>query len=66
VDEKNLRVISRKEFLSVASVSAAGAVAVACQPKTVIVDKEVPVTQVVKETIKETVIVEGTPNTLPF
>jgi peptide/nickel transport system substrate-binding protein len=36
---------------------------VACQPKTVIVEKEVEkvVTQIVKETVKETVVVEGTP-----
>ena len=38
---------------------------VACQPKTVIVEREVKVTevvtQIVKETVKETVIVEGTP-----
>jgi peptide/nickel transport system substrate-binding protein len=37
----------------------------ACQPQTVIVEKQVPVTQivteVVKETVKETVVVEGTP-----
>ena len=37
----------------------------ACQPKTVIVEKQVEVTsvvtQVVKETVKETVVVEGTP-----
>jgi peptide/nickel transport system substrate-binding protein len=37
----------------------------ACQPQTVIVEKEVPVTQivteVVKETVKETVVVQGTP-----
>jgi peptide/nickel transport system substrate-binding protein len=37
----------------------------ACQPQTVIVEKEVKVTelvtQVVKETVKETVVVEGTP-----
>jgi ABC-type glycerol-3-phosphate transport system substrate-binding protein len=35
----------------------------ACQPKTVIVEREVEkvVTQIVQETIKETVIVEGTP-----
>jgi peptide/nickel transport system substrate-binding protein len=35
----------------------------ACQPQTVVVEKEVEkvVTQVVKETVKETVVVEGTP-----
>ena len=33
----------------------------ACQPQTVIVEKEVKVTEVVKEIVKETVVVEGTP-----
>lgn len=33
----------------------------ACQPQTVVVEKEKIVTQVVKETVKETVVVEGTP-----
>jgi peptide/nickel transport system substrate-binding protein len=33
----------------------------ACQPKTVIVEKEVKVTEVVREVVKETVVVEGTP-----
>jgi oligopeptide transport system substrate-binding protein len=33
----------------------------ACQPKTVLVEKQVMVTQIVKETVKETVVVEGTP-----
>jgi peptide/nickel transport system substrate-binding protein len=33
----------------------------ACQPQTVIVEKQVPITQVVKEVVKETVVVEGTP-----
>jgi multiple sugar transport system substrate-binding protein len=41
--------------------AAAGAALAACQPQTVVVKEEVPVTQIVKETIKETVIVEGTP-----
>ncbi len=36
----------------------------ACQPKTVIVEKEVKVTQVVTQIIKETVVVEGTPKTV--
>jgi peptide/nickel transport system substrate-binding protein len=44
-----------------AATTAAGAAVVACQPKTVIIEKEVPVTQIVKETVKETVIVAGTP-----
>lgn len=35
----------------------------ACQPQTIVVEKEVEkvVTQVVKETVKETVVVQGTP-----
>ncbi len=33
----------------------------ACQPQTIIVEKQVPVTQIVKETVKETVVVAGTP-----
>ena len=41
--------------------AAAGTTLAACQPKTVIVEKEKVVTQVVKETVKETVVVEGTP-----
>jgi len=53
--------VSRRDFLRMASGLAAGALATACQPKTVIVKEEVLVTQIVKETIKETVVVEGTP-----
>ena len=59
--------MSRREMLRLAGLGAAGAALAACQPKTVIVEKEVEkvvtqvVTQVVKETVKETVIVEGTP-----
>jgi multiple sugar transport system substrate-binding protein len=55
--------MSRRKFLHAALVTAAGTAAAACQPKTVIVEKEVEreVTKVVKEVIKETVIVEGTP-----
>jgi ABC-type glycerol-3-phosphate transport system substrate-binding protein len=45
------RKMSRRKFLRGALLSAAGAAAAACQPKTVIVEK----------TVKETVIVEGTP-----
>ena len=55
--------LSRRAFLKAAGLGAAGGILVACQPKTVIVEKEVEkvVTQVVKETVKETVIVAGTP-----
>ena len=42
---------SRRQFLRMGALTAVGAAAAACQPKTVIV----------KETVKETVIVEGTP-----
>jgi ABC-type transport system substrate-binding protein len=55
--------ISRRDVVRGLGIVAAGAAATACQPKTVIVEKEVEkvVTQIVKETVKETVIVEGTP-----
>jgi len=33
----------------------------ACQPKTVVVEKQIKVTEIVKEVVKETVVVEGTP-----
>ena len=58
MDKRN---ISRREFLRATALTAAGAAVVACQPQTVIVEKEVPVTQIVKETVKETVVVAGTP-----
>lgn len=58
------RSISRREFLRVAAVMASGAAVAACQPQTVVVEKEVPVTQIVKETVKETVVVEGTPRVI--
>ena len=51
--------LSRRKFLRGAAMAAAGAAAAACQPKTVIVEKEVKVTEVVKEVVKETVVVEG-------
>lgn len=51
--------LSRRHFLRSAALAAAGAAAAACAPKTVVVEKEKVVTQVVKETVKETVIVEG-------
>ena len=40
--------VTRREFLRVSAVAAAGAVAVACQPQTVIVEKE----KIVKETVE--------------
>ncbi|MFN2220436.1 MAG: ABC transporter substrate-binding protein [Anaerolineae bacterium] len=53
--------LDRRGFLRMAAMAAAGAAAAACQPQTVIVEKEVKVTEVVKEVVKETVVVEGTP-----
>jgi peptide/nickel transport system substrate-binding protein len=53
--------LGRRDFLRAAALAAAGAAAIACQPKTVIVEKEKEVTRVVKETVKETVVVAGTP-----
>jgi ABC-type glycerol-3-phosphate transport system substrate-binding protein len=62
--------MNRRAFLRMAGGAAAGAALAACQPQTVVVEKEVlkevekVVTQVVKETVKETVIVEGTPKVI--
>jgi multiple sugar transport system substrate-binding protein len=59
--------MNRRAFLRMAGGAAAGAALAACQPQTVVVEKEVvkevekEVTRVVQETVKETVIVEGTP-----
>jgi hypothetical protein len=63
--------VSRRRFLQGLGLAAAGAAAAACQPKTVIVEKPVEVTKIVKETVmvegkevevtkivKETVMVE--------
>ncbi|MBN1936041.1 MAG: twin-arginine translocation signal domain-containing protein, partial [Anaerolineae bacterium] len=44
--------LGRREFLRLAAMSAAGAGIVACQPQTVIVEKEV------EKVVKETVVVE--------
>jgi peptide/nickel transport system substrate-binding protein len=57
--------LSRRAFLQLSAAAAAGTIAAACQPQTVIVEKE----KIVKETVevekekvvKETVIVAGTP-----
>jgi oligopeptide transport system substrate-binding protein len=55
--------MSRRDFLRVAGISAIATAAVACQPKTVIVEKEKEkiVTQVVKVEKEVTKIVAGTP-----
>jgi peptide/nickel transport system substrate-binding protein len=49
---------SRRHFLRLAAAGAAGAIAVACQPKTVIVEKEVEKTVVVEKEVEKTVVVE--------
>jgi peptide/nickel transport system substrate-binding protein len=56
-----MKKLTRRDFLRMSAMSAVGAAMVACQPQTVVVEKEVEkvVTQVVKEMVKETVIVEG-------
>lgn len=51
--------LNRRDFLRMAALAAAGGAVVACQPQTVIVEKEVKVTEIVKEVVKETVVVEG-------
>jgi ABC-type glycerol-3-phosphate transport system substrate-binding protein len=58
-----MKKISRREMIKGALLAAAGGALAACQPKTVIVEKEVEkvVTQEVEKIVKETVIVEGTP-----
>ena len=59
--QEDKKKISRRDFLQAAALAAAGAAAVACQPQTVVVEveKEVKVTEIVKEVVKETVVVEG-------
>jgi ABC-type glycerol-3-phosphate transport system substrate-binding protein len=54
---------SRRQFLTKAGLGAAGVALAACQPKTVIVETErtVVVEKEVEKVVKETVIVEGTP-----
>ena len=62
--------VSRRRFLRGLGMAAAGATLAACQPQTVIVEKEVQVekevTKVVEveKIVKETVMVEGTPKTI--
>jgi peptide/nickel transport system substrate-binding protein len=57
---KDVKSLSRREFLRLGAAAAAGTALVACQPQTVIVEKEVEkvVTQVVKETVQVQVEVE--------
>jgi multiple sugar transport system substrate-binding protein len=53
--------VSRRQFLRGLALAGGGAALAACAPKTVVVKEEVevPVTQIVKEVVKETVVVEG-------
>jgi oligopeptide transport system substrate-binding protein len=55
--------ISRRQFLHVAGAAGAGVIAAACQPKTVVIEKEVTtvVEKEVTKVVKETVMVEGQP-----
>jgi multiple sugar transport system substrate-binding protein len=57
--------LNRRDFLRMFGALTAGAALAACQPQTVVVKETVQtekeVTTVVKETVKETVVVEGTP-----
>jgi len=54
----DMRNISRREFLRIASLGAAGAVVAACQPETVVVKETVEVEKEVTKVVKETVEVE--------
>jgi peptide/nickel transport system substrate-binding protein len=58
---KETKQISRRAFLRMAAATAVGAAAAACQPKTVVVREEVPVTQIVEVEKEITKIVAGTP-----
>jgi ABC-type glycerol-3-phosphate transport system substrate-binding protein len=67
-EETNMaKKLSRRQMLKLVGLGAAGAALAACQPQTVIVketvevEKQVEVTKVVKQVVKETVVVEGTP-----
>jgi ABC-type oligopeptide transport system substrate-binding subunit len=57
--EENM--LKQRWSLFAALVVIATLVLAACQPQTVVVEKEVKVTEIVKEVVKETVVVEGTP-----
>jgi len=52
---------SRRELLRYAGLATSASILAACQPKVVEVEKIKEVTKIVKEVVKETVIVEGTP-----
>ena len=60
--DKEQRKVSRRRFLRGLALAGGGTALAACAPKTVVIREqvEVPVTQIVKETVKETVVVEGT------
>ncbi len=53
--------VTRRQFLQIAGAAGAGLIAAACQPKTVVVEKEVTtvVEKEVTKVVKETVMVEG-------
>ncbi len=51
-----MRTLSRREFLRISALGAAGIAAAACQPKTVIVEKTVEIEK--EKVVKETVVVE--------
>ena len=51
------KLVSRRDFLKAAGISAAAGALAACQPKTVIVKETVEVEKVVKETVEVTAAV---------
>jgi len=68
---KNRQDLSRREFLSIAALTAAGVAIAACQPKTVVVketvvvEKEKEVTKIVEKEVTKIVEKEVTPTPLP-
>jgi len=56
------RKVTRRELLRSVALTGSVALVAACQPKTVEIEKEV--TKIVKEVVKETVIIEGTPKVI--
>ena len=52
--------ITRREFLQVGAMTAAGTVLIACQPQTVIVEETVEIEKIVKETVEVTKVVKET------